>query len=45
MPVRVEKIRQNKKLEPRSDSIGTGKALDHRDTKAAPVFSRQMMLI
>jgi hypothetical protein len=27
-PVRVKKTRQNKKLEPRSDSIGTEKALD-----------------
>jgi uncharacterized protein YecT (DUF1311 family) len=27
MPVRVKKTRQNKKLEPRSDSIGTEKAL------------------
>ena len=26
-PVRVKKTRQNKRLEPRSDSIGTGKAL------------------
>jgi len=26
-PVRVKKTRQNKKLEPRSDSIGTAKAL------------------
>ena len=24
VPVRVKKMRQNKKLEPRSDSIGTG---------------------
>jgi hypothetical protein len=28
MPVRVKKTRQNKNLEPRSDSIGTEKALD-----------------
>jgi hypothetical protein len=27
IPVRVKKTRQNKKLEPRSDSIGTEKAL------------------
>src|SRR5271165_2684381 len=27
MPVRVKKTRQNKRLEPRSDSIGTEKAL------------------
>ena len=27
MPVRVKKTRQNKKIEPRSDSIGTEKAL------------------
>jgi hypothetical protein len=27
MPVRVKKTRQNKNLEPRSDSIGTEKAL------------------
>ena len=27
MPVRVKKTRKNKKLEPRSDSIGAGKAL------------------
>ncbi|GEC57687.1 hypothetical protein BEL01nite_67300 [Bradyrhizobium elkanii] len=27
IPVRVKKTRQNKNLEPRSDSIGTGKAL------------------
>src|SRR5260370_36970301 len=29
-PVRVKKTRQNKKLEPRSDSIGTEKALAAR---------------
>src|SRR5271154_4644563 len=28
IPVRVKKTRQNKNLEPRSDSIGTGKALE-----------------
>jgi hypothetical protein len=27
MPVRVKKTRQNKKIEPRSDAIGTEKAL------------------
>src|SRR5882672_4872691 len=30
MPVRVKKTRQNKKIEPRSDSIGTEKALVKR---------------
>jgi hypothetical protein len=29
-PVRVKKMRQNKNIEPRSDSIGTEKALDAR---------------
>ena len=28
IPVRVKKTRQNKKIEPRSDSIGTEKALE-----------------
>jgi hypothetical protein len=31
VPVRVKKTRQNKNLEPRSDSIGTEKALDQFD--------------
>src|SRR5438128_11855139 len=31
IPVRVKKTRQNKKIEPRSDSIGTEKALVLRD--------------
>jgi hypothetical protein len=30
IPVRVKKTRQNKNLEPRSDSIGTEKALELR---------------
>jgi hypothetical protein len=30
IPVRVKKTRQNKNLEPRSDSIGAEKALVHR---------------
>ncbi|SFJ99092.1 hypothetical protein SAMN04487925_114142 [Bradyrhizobium sp. cf659] len=29
IPARVKKTRQNENLEPRSDSIGTGKALAH----------------
>jgi hypothetical protein len=33
MPVRVKKTRQNKKLEPGSDSIRTDKALEERAAK------------
>jgi hypothetical protein len=33
MPVRVKKTRQNKKIEPRSDSIGTEKAPEHDPEK------------
>jgi hypothetical protein len=36
IPVRVKKTRQNKNLEPRSDSIGTEKALaDARQSRSA----------
>src|SRR6185312_9200565 len=34
-PVRVKKTRQNKRLEPRSDSIGTEKALEARHQLAS----------
>jgi retron-type reverse transcriptase len=39
-PVRVKKTRQNKKLEPRSDSIGTEKALDEELEKRSQRFAR-----
>ena len=39
IPVRVKKTRQNKNLEPRSDSIGTEKALDGPPLQADPVAS------
>src|SRR5882762_5640919 len=35
-PVRVKKTRQNKKLEPRSDSIGTEKALEQNRSDPRP---------
>src|SRR5712671_1958504 len=38
-PVRVKKTRQNKKLEPRSDSIGTEKALASRPGRGAAFFT------
>src|SRR3954464_5459319 len=37
IPVRVKKTRQNKKIEPRSDSVGTEKALGRAD-QADPVL-------
>jgi hypothetical protein len=37
MPVRVKKTRKNKKLEPRSDSIGSEKALERFPAKWMPV--------
>ena len=37
IPVRVKKTRQNKNLEPRSDSLGTEKALEHFQAKWTPV--------
>ena len=40
IPVRVKKTRQNKRLELRSDSIGTEKALEHDPEKHAPHLLR-----
>jgi hypothetical protein len=37
-PVRVKKMRQYKDLEPRSDSIGTEKALERDAEKWQPAF-------
>jgi hypothetical protein len=37
MPVCVEKMRQNKELEPRFDSIEAEKALEHNREKHVPV--------
>jgi hypothetical protein len=34
IPVRVKKMRQNKKIEPRSDSIGTEKAAQDTEIPA-----------
>jgi len=40
-PVRVKKTRQNKSLEPRSDSIGTEKALAYRASCRSPSEYRE----
>jgi AcrR family transcriptional regulator len=42
MPVRVKKMRENKNLEPRFDSIKSGKALEHFQAKRMPVRVKKM---